>query len=234
MSLTPYEERRILPLFKNSDIHKYYCEAQTPYSFIDLSWPADRGLDLKLVPNLIDHLSKYRTVLENRKENANGLDKAIARGIWWPMSVRRRLDFSQEKIVAPQRNRTNMFGYNYIPWYASADVYFITRQDHSFDLKYVLALLNSKAYFVWLYHKGKRKGEALELYQKPLSEIPVKRISNTAQAVFVELVDRILTAKRNNPNADTSAPETEIDRHVYDLYGLTKEEIAIVEDAQVG
>jgi type I restriction-modification system DNA methylase subunit len=229
LSLTLYERKRILPLFKNSDIHKYSCETNTPYSFIDLSWPADRGLDLSLVPNLIGHLSKYRLVLENRKENANGLDKAIAKGIWWPMSVRRRLDFSQEKVVAPQRSRKNLFGYNDIPWYASADVYFITRKDSTFDLKYVLALLNSKLYFVWLYHKGKRKGEMLELYQKPLTEIPIKRISKAEQKTFIDLVDQILAAKKRDQEADTSMLEAEIDGHVYELYGLTREERTDVE-----
>ena len=232
LSLTAYERKRTLPLFKNSDIHKYSCETSTPYSFIDLSWPADRGLDLSLVPNLIGHLSKYRMVLENRKENANGLDKAMAKGFWWPMSVRRRLDFSQEKVVAPQRSRNNVFGYNDIPWHASADVYFITRMDSSFDLKYVLALLNSKLYFAWLYHKGKRKGEMLELYQKPLTEIPIKRIPKNRQKTFIDLVDQILTAKKPNYEADTTMLESEIDRLVYALYGLTKEEIALVEGSQ--
>ena len=229
LPLTGYERKRILPLFKNSDVHKYVCEAETQYSFIDLSWPADRDLDLNLVPNLIRHLSKYRAILENRQENANGLDKAIARGIWWPMSVRRRLDFSQEKVVAPQRCRRNLFGYNDIPWYASADVYFITRKDAGFSLKYILALLNSKLYFLWLYHKGKRKGEMLELYQTPLTEIPVKRVSAKEQTPFVDLVDRILTAKQRHPEADTTALEREIDQRVYQLYGLAEDEIAIVE-----
>ena len=32
-----------------------------------------------------------------------------------------------------------------------------------------------------------------------------------------------------NPTANTSALEREIDQHVYALYGLTPEEIAIVE-----
>lgn len=230
LPLTDYERKRILPLFKNSDVHKYVCESETQYSFIDLSWPADRDLDLSRVPNLIHHLSKYRAILENRKENANGLDKAIARGIWWPMSVRRRLDFSQEKVVAPQRCRRNLFGYNDIPWYASADVYFITRKDAGFSLKYILALLNSKLYFLWLYHKGKRKGEMLELYQQPLTEIPVKRVSVKEQNPFVDIVDRILTAKKRNSEADTTTWEREIDQLVYELYGLTNEEIAIVED----
>lgn len=229
LTLTQYERMRILPLFKNSDVHKYNCESETQYKFIDLSWPGDRDLDLALVPNLIHHLSKYRAILENRKENANGLDKAIARGIWWPMSVRRRLDFSQEKIVAPQRSRRNVFGYNDIPWYASADVYFITQKDPAFSLKYVLAVLNSKLYFLWLYHKGKRKGEMLELYQKPLTEIPIKRIYPDAQKPFIKLVDRILAAKRQDSKADSSEFEREIDQLVYALYELTPEEIQIVE-----
>ena len=43
------------------------------------------------------------------------------------------------------------------------------------------------------------------------------------------LVDKILAAKRANPDADVSAWEREIDQLVYQLYGLTKEEIEIVE-----
>jgi len=39
----------------------------------------------------------------------------------------------------------------------------------------------------------------------------------------------LLAAKRANPQADTSQMEKEIDRLVYKLYGLTQEEIAIVE-----
>ena len=37
--------------------------------------------------------------------------------------------------------------------------------------------------------------------------------------------------KKYNPSADTSALESEIDRLVYQLYGLTDEEIKIVEQS---
>ncbi len=37
--------------------------------------------------------------------------------------------------------------------------------------------------------------------------------------------------KKYNPSADTSALESEIDRLVYQLYGLTEEEIKIVEQS---
>ena len=43
------------------------------------------------------------------------------------------------------------------------------------------------------------------------------------------LVDKILAAKKENPQTNTSHWEREIDKLVYELYGLTEEEIKIVE-----
>ena len=48
---------------------------------------------------------------------------------------------------------------------------------------------------------------------------------------IVDIVDKILTAKKANPQADTTALEAEIDRLVYELYDLTEEEIQIVEES---
>jgi len=47
--------------------------------------------------------------------------------------------------------------------------------------------------------------------------------------VIESLVNQILAAKKQNPEADTSQLEKEIDQLVYRLYGLTEEEIEIVE-----
>lgn len=44
-----------------------------------------------------------------------------------------------------------------------------------------------------------------------------------------DLVNRILAAKKRDPNADMSALEAEIDQLVYWLYDLTPEQIAAVE-----
>jgi hypothetical protein len=60
------------------------------------------------------------------------------------------------------------------------------------------------------------------------------------QQPFITLVDQILAAKKQHTplsplnrgefkNTDTSALEKQIDEMVYKLYGLTEEEIAIVE-----
>lgn len=39
-----------------------------------------------------------------------------------------------------------------------------------------------------------------------------------------------MKSKKSDPDADTTKLEKEIDRLVYELYGLTEEEIAIVEN----
>ncbi|GIV39967.1 MAG: hypothetical protein KatS3mg033_1767 [Thermonema sp.] len=48
-------------------------------------------------------------------------------------------------------------------------------------------------------------------------------------AQIEQLVDKILAAKKQDKNADTTQWEREIDEMVYELYGLTEEEIKVVE-----
>ncbi|MBF0345674.1 MAG: hypothetical protein HQL06_15780 [Nitrospirae bacterium] len=59
--------------------------------------------------------------------------------------------------------------------------------------------------------------------------LPVPIISPIKQKHFVDIVDQILTRKQNDPNADTTDLEREIDQLVYQLYNLTPQEIAIIE-----
>ena len=46
---------------------------------------------------------------------------------------------------------------------------------------------------------------------------------------YASLVDQILTAKRDDPDADISGLVAKIDQLVHELYGLSKEEIEIME-----
>jgi hypothetical protein len=62
-----------------------------------------------------------------------------------------------------------------------------------------------------------------------MKQIPIPAATKQQQRDIGNLVDRILAAKRANAGADVSALEAEIDAHVYRLYGLTAEEIAVVE-----
>ena len=59
--------------------------------------------------------------------------------------------------------------------------------------------------------------------------IPIPKLTMEQQQPIIALVDQILAFKKTNSNADTSALEREIDGLVYGLYGLTEEEIAVIE-----
>lgn len=54
-------------------------------------------------------------------------------------------------------------------------------------------------------------------------------VVESQQQPIIDLVEKIVAAKAADPVADTSALEQGIDRIVYELYGLTEEEITIVE-----
>jgi hypothetical protein len=72
----------------------------------------------------------------------------------------------------------------------------------------------------------------LEMFQVPLSEIPIKRIDPVQQEEFTKLTERILAAKRRSVNANTNALERKIDELVCALYELTEDEISLVGASQ--
>jgi adenine-specific DNA-methyltransferase len=62
------------------------------------------------------------------------------------------------------------------------------------------------------------------------SRLPIPlEIDIDNQEDIIDLVTQILELKKANPTADTQALEQEIDKLVYELYGLTTEEIRLVE-----
>lgn len=101
-----------------------------------------------------------------------------------------------------------------------------------FEAKYVLALLNST--LLGFYFKNKFS-ERDDVFPKAkigqCRALPIKKATLAQQEIFVAEIDKILNLKKENPAADTSSLEAEIDQLVYELYGLTQEEIEIVENA---
>ncbi len=96
---------------------------------------------------------------------------------------------------------------------------------------YLLAVLNSRPISFWFAHKfGKlQRGLFPQFKINELASFPIPSCTNEQEVHLANLADKIMMAKRTNPFADTSSLESEIDRLVYQLYGLTDEEIKIVE-----
>jgi len=58
---------------------------------------------------------------------------------------------------------------------------------------------------------------------------PSELITKNIREPIITLVSQILSLKKENPAADTSVLERDIDALVYELYNLTDEEIKIIE-----
>ncbi len=82
----------------------------------------------------------------------------------------------------------------------------------------------------WLYKKVRELGRVFpQVKLEHLKPLPIPIVGANGQASVIELINDLLAAKRDNPQADTKDLEIEIDRLVYKLYDLTPEEIQIVE-----
>lgn len=105
------------------------------------------------------------------------------------------------------------------------------------SLHYLQALLNSRL-LDFFHHRISTtfRGGYFSYGKQFIAQLPIRPINfgiaseRAEHDAIVNLVERILAAKRADPNADTTAWERDIDERVYRLYGLTEDEINIVEE----
>lgn len=105
----------------------------------------------------------------------------------------------------------------------------ITNKDISSE--FILSLLNSKLlnfYYDNSFNLGAEFTTAVAI--ENINLLPIRWNSEINQQPFIYKVDQILSLKKDNPEADTSALDLEIDIMVYALYQLTFEEVLIIDE----
>lgn len=252
LNLNNDERKLIKPWFKNSDIHKWCTEESTKENLIYYATKHQYSN----IRNVQRYLEKFKIILINRNVRTGNVTEEqyqqfvagtcnipyvmiaseMKKGNYYCVSyAREERIFEEPKIVVPQRSKTNTFGYNEITWFGATDVYFITQHYEKISLKYLLGLLNSKVYYFWLYHRGKRKGETLELFLKPLSEIPIPISTEEIRGKIEVISDKIIEIKRaNGENLDIKKYEDAIDNIIYKLFDLSENEIKIIDETYQG
>ena len=108
----------------------------------------------------------------------------------------------------------------------------IVKDNNLYPIEVVLAILNSNlATFYHFNHSPKAtKGAFPKILVQDIKDFPLPAVTESQKQTILELVDKILSAKKDNPQANTGAWEMEIDKLVYELYGLTEDEIKIIEN----
>lgn len=97
--------------------------------------------------------------------------------------------------------------------------------NEEFPAKYLLGLLNSKL-INWFFRKFSTNSN-VNGYE--VEQFPIPSCTNDSKQRITDLVDVILNKKKQRTQADTSAEEQQIDHLVYHLYGLSYDEVLIID-----
>jgi adenine-specific DNA-methyltransferase len=182
-------------------------------------------------PNCFQFLKQFKTELENRKDSRTTIKE---KGIEW-YSIMRRVDISEiatEKIIFYDVGMLPNFMIdtdNHI--FGGGTSHSIRLTEEEYLYKYILGVLNSKL-MQWIIYDlcPVKMGNARKYGLDYIKKLPIKKAEIKIQNEVAELVDKVISIKKDG--LETTDLENQIDQLVYQLYGLTEEEIKIITKTQ--
>ena len=137
-----------------------------------------------------------------------------------------RLFLAEKKILLPRRATKIVATIDYQQYYALNTAYICLNKGNRYETEFLLGIMNSRVvdYFYSMLFMG------WQITIPALEVIPIPYCVKEKQLEVCLLVKKAIEIKRSNPSADTSALEAEIDHLIYQLYGLTEDEIAVIEN----
>ena len=225
LKLSKNEQSIIKPYYTTNELQRFYGNPNNSlwviYSDINVR------KNIKNYPNIKAHLDSFKKIITSDFA-PYGLHRA-----------REQSFFEGTKIISLRKTQKPYFTYTEFSCYVS-QTYFVIKPD-DINLKYLTSILNSRLMYFWLYNKGKKQGELLQVDKEPLLDIPIVNTTDKIKHdALINLVDKIIDFKQKEAmevsdhqksiiNRQITAFEKEIDKIVYELYNLTTEEIKIVE-----
>lgn len=213
----------IKPLLRGRDVKKFYYDYQDLWLINVHNGIKEKGIN----PINIDEYPAVKTFLDLQWEK---LSKRTDKGDT-PYNLRNCAyleDFEKPKIIYSELTKFLYFSYDKNNKYIDKTAFILTGT----DLEYLTSFLNSKLFkFTFANDFSEIQGNTRVLSKVIFEQLPIKKIPSIEQQPFIDKVNEILALKSQNPQADTLALEQEIDAMVYELYGLSEEEIAIIENA---
>ncbi len=234
-------EEVIKPLLRGRDVKRY--EYEWAGLWLIATFPS-LNINIDKYPAIKGHLESFGKKLEQsgeegcRKKTGNKWFETQDQIAYWQ-------EFEKEKLIYPDISEGLDFTLDTKGRFLGNTVYFVNSKS-----KYILAMLNSKATNFWYKKVSNSLGESGSRGFKIFVErIPIPKISDSEQKPFIELVDKILTAKEQikkyrkhyeslnakdkieineeieKLQASVKESESAIDEMVFRLYGLSEGEI---------
>lgn len=226
LNVCEYEKKYLKPLYEVEHFGKYYFNKNNSKQLI---YTTKNNSKKENIPTIIKHLQKFRSIMNNRRENLN--KRLDFYHLHWARDE--RFFESGEKIASVRKCIEPIFSYLNNEAYVMLSLNVIKTQ--RINVKYLTAILNSKLVAFWLKHKGKMQGNNYQIDKEPLLNIPIVDTNSKNKKLadeLINLVDEILKAKEQNKNANTQELENKINSLVYKLYNLTEDEIKIIENKE--
>lgn len=231
----------IKPFLAGRDIKRY----QPPFSNKFLIF-TKRGIDIDKYPAIKKYLNQFKAQLMPKPKDWKGTDwKGRKPGSYKWYEIQDAVDyygeFEKNKIIYPNICKQPEFTYDTSGWYTNQKCFII-----SVDDMYLLGILNSKLnYFLFERYLPKLRGDFFEPSYVFFKNFPIKRATQKEEKEKMkleQLVSEILTLHKEKQQTTlpaaleqlqhrTQYTDNKINQLVYQLYGLTEEEIKIVEGA---
>ena len=236
----------IHPVRGGEDVREYFIGSADTFLIF-----TRRGVNLDEYPAIKGHLETFRADLTPRKSDNDRRGRKPGAYRWYEIQddVAYYEVFHKPKLVFPDICKHPRFCYDDTGVYLTNTAYALGTGD-----KYLLGILNSRLFWFAISNIsipfGVRAGEfRYRLIYQYMEKIPVRKLDlkkpteKAAHDRMVDLVNRrlALTPKLRAATSDSekatlqnavTATDQQIDALVYELYGLTPEEIALVEGGQ--
>jgi len=206
----------IKPVLRGRDIDRYILPKASMFLIL-----AQNGVNIPEYRIVYNHLDKFGTAF--KKRGAKGQN-------WWNLRACSFYDkFKKPKIVWIELTDRARFTFCEDEIYVLNSAYFMI-PPKGMGVKYLTAVLNSKCITFFFKQIAATSGMGTTRWINAyVKQFPIPTATSTQQLEIEAIVTRIIALKKRDLEADVSDLEAVIDRMVYELYGLTEEEIKIVE-----
>ncbi|MFO7864489.1 MAG: TaqI-like C-terminal specificity domain-containing protein [Salinivirgaceae bacterium] len=204
----PKSEEIIKPLMAGRDIQRYQKASSDKYLIL-----SRKGIQIENYNAIFEHLKLFK---EKLKKKAGG-------NKWYELqaSPTNTNKFDEPKIMYPDIAKKLKFIFDEDGFYSVNTVYNIGTKSMG-----MLGFLNSRLFLFYFQNiSNSIRGGYLRFFTDYMMDVPIAENIESLN----EIVEEVQKQKTLNPNSDTTALETQIDQLVYELYGLSEEEIQIVE-----
>ena len=200
----------IKPFLRGKDVKRYKVTYANLYLIL-----AYRGIDIKKYPAIYKHLQQYETQLKGKAGGGQWYELQASPGDF--------TRFENVKIVYPDIAKRPRFAIDTGERYIGDTMFLIPK-----NAEYLVGLLNSNC-IEWFYStiSSSIRGGYLRFKSIYMEQMPIATLKPEQRARIEELVNKLIEQGPDVPEA--AGWQREIDQIVYQIYGLTEEEIALVE-----